>query len=33
MRDSNDILTLLSIPSEDVLTSEVIKDTEDRTFV
>ena len=33
MIDSNDILTLLSIPSEDVLTSELIKDTDDHTFV
>ena len=33
MIDSKDILTLLSIPSEDVLTSEIIKDSEETTFV
>ena len=33
MIDSNDILTLLSIPSEDVLSSEIIKDTDDTTYV
>lgn len=33
MIDSNDILTPLSIPSEGVLTSELIKDTDDHTFV
>lgn len=33
MIDSKDILTLLSIPSEDVLTSEIIKDYEETTFV
>lgn len=33
MIDSKDILSLLSIPSEDVLTSEIIKDTDETTFV
>ena len=33
MIDSNDILTLLSIPGEEVLTSEIIKDTNDTTYV
>ena len=33
MIDSNDILTLLSIPSEDVSSSEIIKDTDDTTYV
>lgn len=33
MIDSKDILALLSIPSEDVLTSEIIKDTNETTFV
>lgn len=33
MIDSKDILTLLSIPSEDVLTSKIIKDTDETTFV
>lgn len=33
MIDSNDILTLLSIPSEDVLSSEIIKATDDTTYV
>ena len=31
MIDSNNILILLSIPSEDVLTSEIIKDTNETT--
>lgn len=33
MIDSKDILTLLSIPSEDVSSSEIIKDTDDTTYV
>ena len=33
MIDSNDILTLLSIPSEEVLSSEIIKDTDNTTYV
>ena len=33
MIDSNDILTLLSIPGEEVLSSEIIKDTGDTTYV
>lgn len=33
MIDSNDILTLLSIPSEDVLSSEIVKDTNDTTYI
>lgn len=33
MMDSKDILSLLSIPSEDVLISEMIKDTDETTFV
>ena len=32
MIDSNNILTLLSIPSEDVLTSEIVKDTSKTTI-
>ena len=30
---SKDILTLLSIPSEDVSSSEIIKDTDDTTYI
>lgn len=33
MIDSKDILSLLSIPSEEVLSSEIIKDTDDTTYV
>lgn len=33
MIDSKDILTLLSIPSEEVLSSEIIKDTDNTTYV
>ena len=33
MIDSNDILTLLSIPSEEVLSSEIVKDTNDTTYI
>ena len=33
MIDSNDILTLLSIPNEEVLSSEIVKDTNDTTYI